>query len=40
VRAQTRAVRLRRGLSQKGLYTHGGRPKPAARVVPRMYAGS
>jgi hypothetical protein len=38
VRAQTRALRLRRGLNQKGLFTYGGRPKAAARLVARLYA--
>lgn len=40
VRAQTRAVKLRRGLNQKGLFTYEGRPKPAARLVARMFAPS
>ena len=29
---------LERGINQKGLFTYGGRPKPAADVVKRLYA--
>jgi beta-galactosidase/beta-glucuronidase len=29
---------LERGINQKGLFTYGGRPKPAAAVVRRLYA--
>jgi hypothetical protein len=27
-----------RGINQKGLFTYGGRPKPAAAAVRRLYA--
>jgi len=37
VRAQAPAIVLRRGLNQKGLFTYEGRPKPAARVVARLF---
>ena len=34
-----RAARLRliEGINQKGLFTYGGRAKPAARVVARLF---
>ena len=31
-------IALVRGMNQKGLFTYGGRPKPAAAVVRRLYA--
>jgi hypothetical protein len=31
-------IKLLEGLNQKGLFTYGGSPKPAAAVVARMYA--
>jgi hypothetical protein len=37
VRSEDRAILLRRGINEKGLYTYGGRPKPAARVVARLF---
>jgi beta-galactosidase/beta-glucuronidase len=30
-------IALRQGMNQKGLFTYGGRPKPAAAVVRRLY---
>jgi hypothetical protein len=30
-------IRLRRGLNQKGLYTYGGRPKPAAAALRALW---
>ncbi len=38
VRAETKAIRLRRGINEKGLFTYGGRPKPAARLVARLFS--
>jgi hypothetical protein len=37
VRAHAPAIVLRRGLNQKGLFTYGGRPKPAEGVVARLF---
>jgi hypothetical protein len=31
-------IRVVRGLNQKGLFSYGGRPKPAAGVVARAFA--
>jgi hypothetical protein len=30
-------IRLVRGLNQKGLFTYGGRAKPAAAVVAKLF---
>ena len=38
VRRQAPAIALVRGINQKGLFTYGGRAKPAAAVVRRLYA--
>jgi beta-galactosidase/beta-glucuronidase len=38
VRRQAPDIALVRGINQKGLFTYGGRPKPAAAVVRRLYA--
>jgi hypothetical protein len=38
VRRQAPNIALVRGINQKGLFTYGGRPKPAAVVVRRLYA--
>jgi hypothetical protein len=38
IRRVVPAIVLRRGINQKGLFTYGGRPKPAAAVVARLYA--
>ena len=40
VRALLPDLRLRRGINGKGLFTYRGRPKPAAAVVRRLYAGA
>jgi hypothetical protein len=38
IRRLVPAIRLVRGLNQKGLFTYGGRAKPAAAVVARAFA--
>jgi hypothetical protein len=38
VRRQAPDIALVRGINQKGLFTYGGRPKPAAAVVRALYA--
>src|SRR5262249_60698831 len=38
VRREDPAMALVHGINQKGLYTYGGRAKPAAAVVRRLYA--
>src|SRR5215218_4797307 len=38
VRRQAPGIALVRGINQKGLFTYGGRPKPAAAAVRRLYA--
>jgi hypothetical protein len=38
VRRQAPGLALVRGINQKGLFTYGGRPKPAAAAVRRLYA--
>jgi hypothetical protein len=38
VRRQAPDIALVRGINQKGLFTYGGRAKPAAAVVRRLYA--
>jgi beta-galactosidase/beta-glucuronidase len=38
IRRQAPGIALERGINQKGLFTYGGRPKPAAAVVRRLYA--
>ncbi len=38
VRGHDRALRLRRGINAKGLFTYGGRPKPAVATVRRLFA--
>jgi hypothetical protein len=38
IRRQAPNIALTRGINQKGLFTYGGRPKPAAAVVRRLYA--
>jgi beta-galactosidase/beta-glucuronidase len=38
IRRQAPEIALARGINQKGLFTYGGRPKPAAAVVRRLYA--
>jgi hypothetical protein len=37
VRAQAPEMALQPGINAKGLFTYGGRPKPAADVVKRLY---
>jgi beta-galactosidase/beta-glucuronidase len=37
VHSQSAAIRLRRGINAKGLFTYGGRPKPAAAVIARLF---
>jgi hypothetical protein len=39
IRGLVPGIRLVRGLNQKGLFTYGGRAKPAAAVVSRLFAG-
>jgi hypothetical protein len=39
IRRQVPGIVLVRGLNQKGLFTYGGRPKPAVAVVRRLFAG-
>jgi beta-galactosidase/beta-glucuronidase len=39
IRGLVPGIRLVRGLNQKGLFTYGGRAKPAAAVVARLFAG-
>jgi hypothetical protein len=39
IRHQVPNIRLVRGLNQKGLFTYGGQPKPAAAAVRRAFAG-
>ena len=38
IRRLVPGIRLVRGLNQKGLFTYGGAPKPAAAVVARLFA--
>jgi beta-galactosidase/beta-glucuronidase len=38
IRRQVPHIALVRGLNQKGLFTYGGRPKPAVAVVRRLFA--
>jgi hypothetical protein len=38
IRGIVPGIRLLRGLNQKGLFTYGGRAKPAAAVVARLFA--
>ena len=38
VRRQAPRIALVRGINQKGLFTYGGRAKPAAAVVRALYA--
>jgi hypothetical protein len=38
VRGHAPGIRLRRGINAKGLYTYGGRPKPAVATVRRLFA--
>jgi beta-galactosidase/beta-glucuronidase len=38
IRRQAPEIALARGINQKGLFTYGGRAKPAAAVVRRLYA--
>jgi hypothetical protein len=40
IRRQVPGIRLVRGINQKGLFTYGGRPKPAVAAVRRAFAGS
>jgi beta-galactosidase/beta-glucuronidase len=40
IRSQVPAIRLVRGINQKGLFTYDGRPKPAVAAVRRAFAGS
>jgi hypothetical protein len=40
VRSQDPGMVLRRGINAKGLFTYGGRPKPAAATVTRLYSNS
>jgi hypothetical protein len=37
IRRVVPAIVLRRGINQKGLFTYGGRPKPAVAVVARLF---
>jgi beta-galactosidase/beta-glucuronidase len=39
IRTQVPAIRLVRGINQKGLFTYDGRPKPAVAAVRRAFAG-
>jgi hypothetical protein len=39
IRRQVPGIRLVRGINQKGLFTYGGRPKPAVAAVRRAFAG-
>jgi hypothetical protein len=39
IRRQVPAIRLVRGINQKGLFTYDGRPKPAVAAVRRAFAG-
>jgi beta-galactosidase/beta-glucuronidase len=39
IRNQVPAIRLVRGINQKGLFTYDGRPKPAVAAVRRAFAG-
>jgi hypothetical protein len=39
IRRQAPGIALVRGINQKGLFTYGGRAKPAAAVVRDLYAG-
>jgi beta-glucuronidase len=39
IRSQVPAIRLVRGINQKGLFTYDGRPKPAVVAVRRAFAG-
>ena len=38
IRRRAPEIALARGINQKGLFTYGGRAKPAAAVVRRLYA--
>jgi hypothetical protein len=39
IRRQVPGIRLVRGINQKGLFTYGGRPKPAVAAVRQAFAG-
>jgi hypothetical protein len=39
IRREVPHIALVRGLNEKGLFTYGGRPKPAVAVVRRLFAG-
>jgi len=39
IRHEVPGIRLVRGINQKGLFTYGGRPKPAVAAVRRAFAG-
>jgi hypothetical protein len=39
IRHEVPSIRLVRGINQKGLFTYGGRPKPAVAAVRRAFAG-
>jgi hypothetical protein len=39
IRRQVPAIRLVRGINQKGLFTYGGQPKPSVAAVRRAFAG-
>jgi beta-galactosidase/beta-glucuronidase len=39
IRHEVPAIRLVRGINQKGLFTYGGRPKPAVAAVRQAFAG-
>jgi beta-galactosidase/beta-glucuronidase len=40
IRAEVPAIRLVRGINQKGLFTYDGRPKPAVAAVRRAFAAA
>jgi hypothetical protein len=40
VRSLAPRIALRRGISEKGLFTYDGRPKPAAQVVARLFTAA
>jgi hypothetical protein len=39
IRHQVPGIHLVRGINQKGLFTYGGRPKPAVEAVRRAFGG-